>query len=444
MEHNYFPRPPQLESRKGKAVLFGMESILREDKTLLVIGQQAQILGESSLGTGLLSDVNGAMNVVTLNMESDSIDKINSYQNTTHDYIYMHYLDMNGMYDDDTPNFDFLNLLESLNITCNTFIVDFLGEGHEMVNTMRNNPMYNLFNQNTTKILSPFGKNHNDELKIYMGVDYDFFSSQSLLTGISIFCSPHNGMMHNHLSTKKGFDVMVGMEWNTDSKNILFECMNGDTRIHRHVMVNEIRNSELSSDDMILTYVGGDDDIPMGEFDEPLVSNKQLLDWEDSVNGNRFGLFPRVMRETYISVISESSIGPREFDTEKISKPFYGLQFPIIYGYDGIVEKLRLEGFDMFDDIINHSYDITPHTEDMYQRSMYKSKLIVEELIRLSKLDISKLYEENKDRFISNQNKLYEYTVANNTFRNEYMEFIFGDEIKITADNKIFNKLYLK
>jgi len=45
------------------------------------------------------------------------------------------------------------------------------------------------------------------------------------------------------------------------------------------------------------------------------------------------------------------------FITEKSYKTFAWYQFPIWYAVPGLVEKIREQGFDVFDDIIDHSYD---------------------------------------------------------------------------------------
>ena len=57
----------------------------------------------------------------------------------------------------------------------------------------------------------------------------------------------------------------------------------------------------------------------------------------------------------------------------------------------------------MFDDIIDHSYDTIPtmrEKSDSGKSFLKKSKLIVKEIEKLSKLDIHKLYLECKDRFL--------------------------------------------
>jgi len=47
--------------------------------------------------------------------------------------------------------------------------------------------------------------------------------------------------------------------------------------------------------------------------------------------------------------------------SEKTLDAFVALQLPIIIGYQGIISDIRNYGFDVFDDIIDHSYDDMPN-----------------------------------------------------------------------------------
>lgn len=49
-----------------------------------------------------------------------------------------------------------------------------------------------------------------------------------------------------------------------------------------------------------------------------------------------------------------------QFTSEKYLNSVYGCNFPILIGNAGIVAYLRDNGFDMFDDVVDHSYDAEP------------------------------------------------------------------------------------
>lgn len=69
----------------------------------------------------------------------------------------------------------------------------------------------------------------------------------------------------------------------------------------------------------------------------------------------------------------------RLFFTEKSAKPFLTSQLPLFIAAPGFVDRLRTLGFDMFDDIIDHSYD----QEDYIFK---RCDMVFDELKRLTNL----------------------------------------------------------
>jgi hypothetical protein len=77
-------------------------------------------------------------------------------------------------------------------------------------------------------------------------------------------------------------------------------------------------------------------------------------------------------------------------------------------------------GFDMFDDIVNHSYDLEEtHTTRM--------RLVVDELERLRTLDLIDFYTKNKIRFI--RNSVHCHTLKSEAFL-LLKDFIFNNILK--------------
>lgn len=58
----------------------------------------------------------------------------------------------------------------------------------------------------------------------------------------------------------------------------------------------------------------------------------------------------------------------RPLYTEKTSTPFLTKRLPLIIGYMNIIENLKMDGFDMFDDIIDYEYDKIDHMD--YQKKV--------------------------------------------------------------------------
>jgi hypothetical protein len=62
-----------------------------------------------------------------------------------------------------------------------------------------------------------------------------------------------------------------------------------------------------------------------------------------------------------IEIITETTFfNHGQFVSEKYLNSVYGCNFPILIGNAGTVAYLRDNGFDMFDDVVDHSYDLEP------------------------------------------------------------------------------------
>lgn len=78
---------------------------------------------------------------------------------------------------------------------------------------------------------------------------------------------------------------------------------------------------------------------------------------------------------TFTEIITESSFSsPAFMITEKFLNSVYGCNFPILLSGAGAVAHLREVGFDMFDDIIDHSYDSMPDPFDRIINAVERNK----------------------------------------------------------------------
>jgi hypothetical protein len=85
------------------------------------------------------------------------------------------------------------------------------------------------------------------------------------------------------------------------------------------------------------------------------------------------------------------------FVSEKYLNSVYGFNFPIIISNAGTVDYLRNIGFDMFDDIINHDYDLELDNEQRIIKACTLNRSIIEDK------KLAKHYWYNaRDRFVSN------------------------------------------
>lgn len=70
--------------------------------------------------------------------------------------------------------------------------------------------------------------------------------------------------------------------------------------------------------------------------------------------------------------------------SEKTIMALLALQVPVVIGYRGIVQDCRDLGFDMFDDVVNTSYDLSEDGVRLFQALEYNSELFAQGIDRQS------------------------------------------------------------
>lgn len=105
-------------------------------------------------------------------------------------------------------------------------------------------------------------------------------------------------------------------------------------------------------------------------------------------------------RSSFVEFVSETNYNESSFNvTEKFSHSVFGYNLPIIVSSPGYVEFLRSAGFDVFDDLVDHSYDaIVDKTERLYSLVDANADLISADLSE-------KVFNQNKSRFDYNCNR---------------------------------------
>lgn len=114
-------------------------------------------------------------------------------------------------------------------------------------------------------------------------------------------------------------------------------------------------------------------------------------------------------KSTVVEISTESIFFTRSiFATKKILNSIYGLNFPIIISSPGIVNYLSNHGFDVFDDIIAHSYDQEKnHTVRLFKAIDYNVDLLDDEKYARS------IYKQHESRLLQNlmyaKNEMYDH-----------------------------------
>ena len=90
-----------------------------------------------------------------------------------------------------------------------------------------------------------------------------------------------------------------------------------------------------------------------------LTDDRRIYTNDNNDNVSNFkNKLARYYQDTFVEIITETSYTEQCYLlTEKTLNSIYGMNFPILLCGQGAVSLLRKMGMDMFDDVVDHSYD---------------------------------------------------------------------------------------
>jgi hypothetical protein len=103
-------------------------------------------------------------------------------------------------------------------------------------------------------------------------------------------------------------------------------------------------------------------------------------------------------QDHFVEIVAETQFNLPFFGaSEKFKNSVYGCSFPIVLGGHGVVKFLRELGFDMFDDIVDHSYDrIRDPLDRLCAAVNLNKKLLTDNNF------VKQLWQSNQHRFLKN------------------------------------------
>ncbi len=121
--------------------------------------------------------------------------------------------------------------------------------------------------------------------------------------------------------------------------------------------------------------------------------------------------------DAYIHLITETCYGSgdygtgsaRDFFTEKSMKVYDNYQIPLVISTPGMVTYHRKQGYDVFDDFIDHSYDTVEDTKQRFD-------MIAREIRRLAAMPLAEIhnfYTQSIDRLQHNRESLHKHYLRN-------------------------------
>jgi len=273
---------------------------------------------------------------------------------------------------------------------------------------------------NQFDIISKNYKNLNFYVLVDGIFDYKFSDNVKVLSSLKLsllaFFENFFQKNHNQQYTIESFDLY--------NKENGITSLNGRLRIHRILLFLELLKRNIlfdsKNDISFLFYTSDkfDDKIYLKYikeiFDKKSITSKEysiLLKYieqlpvkvnDESGNtpntiicGNSFNKILNLVTESVVGI----ECGENKYNTitatEKAWIPLRIHQIPVYISQCGYVKQIRKLGFDLFDDIVDHSYDdeLDPNK---------RIRLAVDEVERLQKIDLLSFYNKNYSRFVKN------------------------------------------
>lgn len=251
----------------------------------------------------------------------------------------------------------------------------------------------------------------------------------------------NNVPLNSNVKILQGFDLVFYSFLNETSDNRLdnnnqifsdsngFISLNNSCRLHRVFLLFELVRRGISLDTCSFlfstgghsgskfnkqVYLDSVDKLYQNNIIDPLgvlllhsIELPKNLDY----NLNDYSFINNQINQLYkpiLNLVTENVMGMTDGDespyglitfTEKIIKPFIAKQIPLFIALPGLQNELRKLGFDLFDDLINTSYEL--------EKSPTKRiEMIVDELERLLSIDLVDYKNKNQHRFDSNYDLL--------------------------------------
>ena len=160
-------------------------------------------------------------------------------------------------------------------------------------------------------------------------------------------------------------------------RSLPWQCLNGRTCKHRLRVVNVLKNWSNG----ILSY-----------GHEILLDQWDYHSYRGTENDENFVRLAPLYAQCAVNIVTETQYDARPgIVTEKTLQAMIAGQIPIVIGHPGIVQDCQELGFDMFEDLVDISYDWLPND----QRA--EAALTLNQDLILGNIDLSK-YQERLQR----------------------------------------------
>lgn len=194
----------------------------------------------------------------------------------------------------------------------------------------------------------------------------------------------HHLELHSFLKRRRLIEHVFN---NTQPRPYSVLCLNRAARPHRLELVKKLKN--INSTLVTLQQYGINSPYPNIEFESYDYNNiLNLLSLQETYNACDF------------SIVSETCYTePGVFVTEKTIHTILALHPALYVATPGHVAKLRSYGFDVFDDVFDHSYDNEPDPHKRMEKLLESNSKLITGQQRLNRNSLLPRLENNRTRY---------------------------------------------
>ena len=205
-----------------------------------------------------------------------------------------------------------------------------------------------------------------------------------------------------HESRKSLFNIS---KLNTIEKTYKLSCLNGVPRFHRIYNWLILKEKSYANDLLLSMHRRPDYLLDNPRSDDHGLSADIVAKWnliQSTLTEKQFSITKggrdlghSAYSDSYINLVTETTVIDKVFVTEKTWKPVASGQLFLILGNPGTLDYLRSQGIDTFDDIIDHKYY---DNEQNWQQRIQKIHQVIEDLIQQNLYKINQSTWERRKR----------------------------------------------
>lgn len=232
-----------------------------------------------------------------------------------------------------------------------------------------------------------------------------------------------NYWMYDYLLSRKKFQFDFTKKTDLPAK---FLCLNGRPETHRYFAIQKLVDMNLF-DKGLVSFLNRYDQFSNyypyerfknmyngdSKFVDEMFTNKheiQIDKTNDEIHRDDRSHSKYMYANTSVSLITETYADntPGTFITEKSWKPIANMHLPIWVAQKNIVHSFKDMGFDVFEDIIDQSYDSIDNSTERWCNAIQSLKnllSLIKDLERNKKQEILDRLEKNKQLMLNRQIK---------------------------------------